>query len=192
MVRDDAIDRLLDELYAEGKRAGGMWNVGPAGGAYLARLVGELGARRVLEVGTSNGYSAIWLARALASTDGVLVTLEREPGKIALARANLERAGLSDRVVIVGGPALATLAALGPGFDLVFIDADKRRYVEYLRACRPLVGPGAAIVADNMTSHPRETAAYREAVAADAGLESVAVAVGGGLLVSRVVGPASA
>jgi len=191
-VQDDAIDRLLDELYAEGLRSGGMWNVGPEAGALLAWLAGLLGARRVLEIGASNGYSAIWIARALAATDGTLVTLERDVAKVELARQNLARAGLAERVIVVEGPALASLAALGPGFDLVFIDADKGRYVDYLRACRPLVVPGAVIVADNMSSHSEETAPYRAAVAADAGLESVAVPVGGGLLLSRVVGPPAA
>ncbi|HMM43004.1 MAG TPA: O-methyltransferase [Thermomicrobiales bacterium] len=191
-MQDDAIDRLLDELYAEGQRSGGMWNVGPDGGALLAWLVGLLGARRVLEVGASNGYSAIWMARALAATGGTLVTLERDPAKIALARANIDRAGHAERIVIVEGPALASLAALGPGFDLVFIDADKERYVDYLRACRPLVGRGGIIVADNMTSHPAETAPYRAAVAADPGLASVAAPVGGGFLLSRVLRPATA
>lgn len=190
-MQDGAIDRLLADLYAEGQRSGGMWNVGPEGGALLAWLVGLLGARRVLEIGTSNGYSAIWIARALAVTGGTLVSLERDADKVALARANLDRAGLADRVVIVEGPALASLAALGPGFDLIFIDADKDRYVDYLRICRPLARLGAVIVADNMTSHAAATAPYRAAVAADAGLASVAAPVGGGFLLSRVVGPAA-
>ncbi|HAX24708.1 MAG TPA: DUF1442 domain-containing protein [Thermomicrobiales bacterium] len=188
-MQDDIIDRLLDDLIVEGQRSGRMWNVGREGGALLAWLAGLLGARRALEIGTSNGYSAIWIARALVATGGTLVTLERDAAKIALARANLARAGLADRVVIVEGPALASLATLGPGFDLVFIDADKGKYVDYLRACLPLVTTGAVIVADNMTSHPAETAAYRAAVASDARLQSVTAPVGGGLLLSRVIGP---
>ena len=163
-----------------------MWNVGPEGGALLAWLVGLLGATRVLEVGTSNGYSAIWLARALAERDGALVTIEVEPRKIVMARENLARAGLAERVTIVEGPGVVALAALGGVFDLVFIDADKPQYPDYLREIRRLVQPGSVIVADNLTTHPEETAAYRAMVAADAGLESVAVPVGGGFLISRV------
>jgi predicted O-methyltransferase YrrM len=181
-----AIDRLLVELEEFGRREGGIWNVGPEGGAFLAWVVGLLGATRVLEVGTSNGYSAIWLARALALTGGSLVTLEVEPRKIAMARENLTRAGLSDRVTIVEGPGVVSLAALGGAFDLVFIDADKRQYPAYLREARRLVLPGSVIVADNMTSHPDETAAYRAAVLADDGLSSVELPIGGGFLVSRV------
>lgn len=191
-MQEDAIGRLLDDLYAAEQRSGGMWNVGPEGGGLLAWLVGLLRAQRVLEIGTSNGYSTIWIARALVATGGSLVTLERDRDKIALARANLDRAGLAARVVLIEGPALASLAALGAGFDLAFIDADKGHYVDYLRACRPLVAPGGVIVADNMTSHPAATAPYRAAVAADPGLESVAVPVAGGFLLSRVLGPTGA
>jgi predicted O-methyltransferase YrrM len=187
MATEGEIDRLLDELYAFGEREGGMWNVGPRGGAFLAWLVGLLGAQRVLEVGTSNGYSAIWLARALAGTGGTLVTLEVDPRKIAMARDNVARAGLDERVTIVEGPAVASLLVLGGTFELVFIDADKPRYPDYLREVRRLVAPGSVIVADNMTTHAEETASYRAAVAADAALESVALPIGGGFLVSRVV-----
>ena len=182
------IDALLEELQAYGEREGGMWNVGPVGGALLAWLVGLLGARRALEIGTSNGYSAIWLARALRANGGALVTLELEPRKIAMAHENIARAGLREIVTIVEGPALASLATLAGTFELVFIDADKPHYLDYLRAARRLVAPSSVIVADNMTTHPQETAPYRAAAAADAGLASVALPVAGGLLVSRVLG----
>jgi len=184
---DQDIDRLLAELYEQGQREGGMWNIGPEGGALLAWLVGLLGARRVLEVGTSNGYSAIWLARALRRTGGALVTLEVEPRKVALAKENLRRAGLEREVSIVEGPALASLPVLTGPFQLVFIDADKPQYAAYLSEVRRLVGPGSVIVADNVQTHPEETAPYRDAVLADDGLESIELGIAGGLLVSRVL-----
>lgn len=180
------IDALLAELYTFGEREGGMWNIGPEGGAFLAWLVGLLQARRVLEIGTSNGYSGIWIARALEETGGALVTLEVEPRKIAMARENFARAGLSERITLVEGPALRALAALGGTFELVFIDADKPEYIDYLREVRRLVAPGAVIVADNITTHPDETADYRAAVLADPTLHSIALPIAGGLLVSRV------
>jgi predicted O-methyltransferase YrrM len=164
-----------------------MWNVGPEGGALLAWLVGLLGAKRVLEIGTSNGYSTIWLARALSEAGGELVTLELEPVKVEMARANLKRAGLDRSVTIVEGPATASLKVLGGPFDLVFIDADKPQYPDYLREVRRLVTTGSVIVADNMTTHPEETEPYRSMADADPGLESVLLPVGGGLYVSRVV-----
>jgi len=180
------IDALLDELYAFGEQAGGMWNVGPEGGAFLAWLVGLLNAQRVLEVGTSNGYSGIWLARAVAATGGVLVTLEIDRRKIAMARENFGRAGLAEHITLVEGPALTSLAALGGAFELVFIDADKPQYVDYLREVKRLVRPGSVIVADNVASHADETAAYRESTLSDPALESVELPLAGGFFVSRV------
>jgi predicted O-methyltransferase YrrM len=126
------------------------------------------------------------LARALRRNGGALVTLELEPRKIAMARENFARAGLAESITLVEGPAVASLKALGGTFELVFIDADKPQYPDYLRDARRLVAPGSVIVADNLTTHPDETAPYRAAVAADSTLASVDIPVGGGLLVSRV------
>jgi predicted O-methyltransferase YrrM len=116
----------------------------------LARLVN---ARRILEIGTLAGFSATWLARALPS-DGQLVTLEIEPRHAAVAAANLEAAGLADRVDIRLGAALDSLTTLaaegGAPFDLVFIDADKRSNAEYVRRALPLTRSGALIVVDNV------------------------------------------
>jgi len=186
MSADANIDHLLDELYAFGRAEGGMWNVGREGGALLAWLVRLLGARRVLEIGTSNGVSAIWMARALRETGGELVTLEVDPRKVELATANLERAGLADQVTVIEGPALASLEALGGPFDLVFIDADKDRYPDYLRAVRDKLRPGALIVADNVSEDNETSAPYRELVAADEGLDSVGLSIAGGFWLSRV------
>lgn len=188
MVSSPEIDHILDELYEVGRREGGMWNVGPDGGALLAWLARLLDGRRVLEIGTSNGVSTIWIARALEETGGELVTLEIEPEKVRMANENLNRAGLSGRVSIVEGPAVASLQTLGGEFDLVFIDADKPQYPDYLREARRLVHPGSIIVADNITSHRDETEPYRAAVEADGGLDSVELDVAGGFLMSRVVG----
>lgn len=184
----DDIDRLLIELEELSEREGGMWNVGPEGGAFLAWLIGLTGATRVLEIGTSNGYSAIWMGRALrqVSDDAALVTLEIEPRKIAMAHENIERAALRRTVTIVEGPGVDSLRALGGTFDLVFIDADKPQYMDYLREARRLLHPGSVIVADNITSHSDETAPYRAVVAADETLDSVSLPIAGGFLVSRV------
>ncbi|MGW1106225.1 O-methyltransferase [Streptomyces sp. NPDC002540] len=116
----------------------------------LARLQG---ARTVLEIGTLGGYSTIWLARALPE-GGRLVTLEFDPGCAEVARANIERAGLSDVVEIRVGRALATLpelaeAGYGP-FDVVFIDADKPSNPDYLAWSLKLTRPGSLIIADNV------------------------------------------
>ena len=116
----------------------------------LARLCG---AKRILEVGTLGAYSTIWMARALPAT-GSLVTIEADPSYADVARRNLERARLSDRVIVRVGRGLDVLPrieeeGLAP-FDFVFIDADKAPYVEYFRWALRLSRPGTLIVADNV------------------------------------------
>ncbi len=122
-------------------------------GKMLHLLVRAVGARKVLEIGTLGGYSTIWLARALPP-DGKLITLEAEPKHAEVARANIERAGLSGVVELRLGRAEKTLPALeteqrGP-FDLIFIDADKPGYSDYLRWSLRLSRPGTLIIADNV------------------------------------------
>ncbi|MBL8157843.1 MAG: O-methyltransferase, partial [Anaerolineae bacterium] len=127
--------------------------VAPNQGKLLQVLAGALGARRILEVGTLGGYSAIWLARALPR-DGRLITLEREPRHADVARANLTRAGLADRVEVRVGLALETLAELvaaeAEPFDLIFIDADKANLPEYFEHAIRLARRGSLIVVDNV------------------------------------------
>lgn len=119
-------------------------------GKFLNLLATATGARRILEVGTLGGYSTIWLARA-AGAEGTVVTLEYEPKHAEVAAANLDRAGLGDRVQVLVGPASTTLPTLaGQTFDLVFIDADKENNVTYLDWAVQLSRPGSVIVVDNV------------------------------------------
>jgi predicted O-methyltransferase YrrM len=128
-------------------------NVTPALGRLLALLAQATGARRILEVGTLGGYSTIWMAGALPD-DGILVTLELNQHHAAVAQRNIERAGVADRVKIVVAPASDTLrsmiAADTEPFDLVFIDADKERSLEYFEAALALSHPGTLIIVDNV------------------------------------------
>ncbi|ORW00273.1 O-methyltransferase [Mycobacterium kyorinense] len=119
-------------------------------GKFLCLLAGAIGARRVLEIGTLGGFSTIWLARG-AGPEGRVVTLEYEPKHAEVARANLARAGVGDRVEVLVGPALETLPAVTGGpFDLVFIDADKENNVGYVEWAVRLSRPGSVIVVDNV------------------------------------------
>jgi predicted O-methyltransferase YrrM len=133
-------------------------DVSPVQGKLLHLLARAGGARRILEIGTLGGYSTIWLARAL-SEDGRVVTLEIDPHHAAVARANLDRAGVGARVEIRVGPALETLAALKAGneapFDFVFIDADKQNNAGYVQAAIDLARPGALIIVDNVVREGR-------------------------------------
>lgn len=128
-------------------------DVTPLLGRFLALMVRISGARRILEIGTLGGYSTIWLARALPP-DGRLVTLELEPHHAEIARANLDRAGVLDRVDLRIGRASDLLQALiktsAAPFDLIFIDADKAGYPEYLELSLKLAHPGTVLIADNV------------------------------------------
>ena len=115
--------------------------VSPPQGALLELLARAIGARRILEIGTLEGYSTLWLARSGAS----VVTLEVDADRAARARA-----ALGDRAEVIVGPALETLPTLSGPFDLIFIDADKRSNADYLRWALRLSRPGSLIVADNV------------------------------------------
>jgi predicted O-methyltransferase YrrM len=127
--------------------------VAPAQGQFLHLLVLTVHARRILEIGTLGGYSAIWMARALPE-DGRLLSLEISEEHARVARANIARAGLEGKVEVRVAPALDTLAQLKADheepFDLVFIDADKRNTPEYFNAAIELAHPGSLIVVDNV------------------------------------------
>jgi predicted O-methyltransferase YrrM len=119
-------------------------------GKFLSLLAGAIKARRILEIGTLGGFSTIWLARG-AGPDGRVLTLEYEPTHAEVARANIDRAGVGDRVKVVVGPALETLPTVSDGpFDLIFIDADKVNNVAYLEWAVRLSHPGSVIVVDNV------------------------------------------
>lgn len=182
-------------------------------GRLLQVLLAAAGARRVLEIGTLGGYSAIWMARALPA-DGRLITLEREPAHAALARRFIARAGLAERIEVREGDAhalLRELEAAGERFDACFIDAEKEGYADYLARALTLVREGGLILADNVLWHGdvlpggalhaggdddddvglarrRETArtvdAFNRAIAGDAALLSTIVPVRDGIAVA--------
>jgi predicted O-methyltransferase YrrM len=160
LAPDFALEAALDSSKAAGLP---IINVSPAQGKLLNLLARVHGARNILELGTLGGYSTIWLARALP-TDGRLISLEIDPKRAEVARANIARAELANVVEIRLGRAvdsLQQLVAQGRGpFDLIFIDADKPGYAEYLKWCLKLSRPGTLIIADNVV---------RKGAVADAG-----------------------
>jgi predicted O-methyltransferase YrrM len=138
---------LVEQDEALRAAAGGI-AVSPAQGKLLHLLALTIAARRVLELGTLHGYSAIWLARALPA-DGELVTLELDSDNAERARANVDRAGVGERVDIRVGPAIESLRGVDAPFDLAFIDADKAGMPDYFAAILPLMRPGGLIIGDN-------------------------------------------
>jgi len=147
-------DAQLDAALAANRNAGlPPIDVTRLQGKSLELLVRISGARRILEIGTLGGYSTIWLARALPA-DGRLISLELNPKHAEVARSNIARAGIAGEVEVIEGPAAESLARLhaegrGP-FDLIFIDADKQGYPEYLAWSLKLSRPGTVIIADNV------------------------------------------
>lgn len=149
-----ADDDTLRETLAQSDAAGlPPISVSPAQGKFLELLSTMNGSRRILEIGTLGGYSTTWLARSLPR-DGILISLELESKHAVVARANLERAGVGDLVDVRVGPAAQTLRELiAQGvepFDLIFIDADKDGYPQYLELTMRLSRIGTVIVADNV------------------------------------------
>lgn len=200
-AREDAV---LSELRAEmQRREMPPIAVSAEEGKLLHVLVAAIGARRVLEIGTLGGYSAIWMARALPA-DGRLLTLELEEMHAEVARTFVRRAGLDGVIEVRVGPALESLAALGqqatPPFDVCFIDADKQSYPKYLDHALRLVRPGGLILGDNTflsgrildRSDPTDSAAamreFNQRIASDSRLASVIVPIRDGLSISVVCG----
>jgi predicted O-methyltransferase YrrM len=185
---DNPLVSLLDELARSGdandaretERARRMLNITPDTGRLLWILLQASRATRILEVGTSNGYSTIWLADAVRGRAGRVTTLEKNPEKARLARQNLARAGLLDHVELREGIAAETLATLPGPFDFVFLDADRPSYRLYLDLALPRLAPGGLLVADNVVSHADELREYLERVKSHPDLFSVTVPVGKG------------
>jgi predicted O-methyltransferase YrrM len=186
---DSKLQTLLGELAAFGdahdsdaaNRTSRMLNITPDTGEFLAVLVKATQARRILEIGTSNGYSTLWLADAVASLDGAVTTIEMSPTKIAMARANFERAGLAARITQRAGDAGAILVELGDGaFDLVFLDSQRSAYPGWWPELKRILRPGGLLVVDNATSHAGEMADFTDAVRGDADFTTSLVPVGKG------------
>ncbi|MCK9914954.1 MULTISPECIES: O-methyltransferase [Microbacterium] len=148
---DAALEAAVHEQDAAGLPA---IEVAPLNGKLLHLLARAIGARRVLEIGTLGGYSTIWLARAVGD-GGEVVTIEAEPAHAAVARGNLDRAGVGERVRIEIGRGADVLPGLEPGFDLVFIDADKQSNALYLDHAARLSRPGALVIVDNVVRSGR-------------------------------------
>jgi predicted O-methyltransferase YrrM len=150
LAPDETLARVISESAARGLPS---ISVSPNEGKLLHLLARLAGARRILEIGTLGGYSTAWLARALPA-DGRLVTLEVDERHAEVARQNLARCGVADRVEVRVGPAVDSLRAMIAGgdapFDIVFIDADKESYPDYLEASLQLTRPGSLILADNV------------------------------------------
>ena len=161
-----------------------MLNLEPDTAQLVYILVRSSGAKRVLEIGTSNGYSTIWLASAVAPHGGRVATVDLSAEKQAMARENLRRAGLLASVELLLGKAATVVNELAGPFDVVFFDADRTGAAGNLKALMPKLSAAVLLLADNVLSHPDEIAGYLAAVKSLSDFEHVVVPVGKGLSVA--------
>ncbi len=169
----------------ETERARRMLNITPDTGEFLSVLVRFGTARRVLEIGTSNGYSTLWLAEAAAAIDGHVTTLEFAEDKVAMARSTFARSGLAAHITLVHGDAGQWLAGAAEGsIDLLFLDSDRGQYAGWWPQLRRVLRPGGLLVVDNATSHAEEMEPLCLLLDADPDFSTSVVPVGNGELLA--------
>lgn len=158
--------------------------ISPEVGQFLLTLALANGSRTIVEVGTSSGYSTLWLALAARQLDGRVITFEIDPAKVELARATFAEAGVEDVVDLRPTDGVAGLAAMAVSADLVFLDSEKDDYARLLEPAILALRPGGLLVADNLTSHEEDLAGFRDAALADPRLTGLVVPIGRGELVA--------
>lgn len=195
MIETD-FQQFLAELYQQGQdndahqadRRQKMLNLEPETARFLSLLIRSSKRTRILEIGTSNGYSTCWLARAAQDSGGHVTSIDREEHKHARAEANLRQAGLRELVTLHCGDATEIVANLTGPFDCLFFDADRYSAPAQLALLHPKLTPDALILADNVLSHPMEIADYLKAVQALENFEHMVIPVGKGLSIAYRAG----
>jgi len=187
---DAARRSFADELYAVSHehdraladRLERFRNVEPPTAELLGVLIRATGARRIIELGTSNGYSTIWLADAAEATGGSVVSVDLDPARTQLARASLATAGLTDFVELRTEDAADVLARSQDGaWEFVFLDAERPAYPDYLADLLRTLAPGGVLAVDNVISHAHELVEFTALIEAESRLTQTVVPVGAGL-----------
>jgi predicted O-methyltransferase YrrM len=188
---NERVASLLREIEAFGKandarvadRSQKMLNITPDTGEFLSILVRLQPAKRVLEIGTSNGYSTLWLADAVSGTEGIVETVEKNPEKARLARVNFERSGLSRFISLLEADAAGVLAVAADWtYDFIFLDSERTEYVSWWPHILRVLRPGGLVVCDNAISHKHEFEKFMAAVRRTPGCSICLVPVGKGQL----------
>ena len=184
---DIVMDKVTADVLAElEKTQKDFWNVPRKTGVLMNSFIKMMNIQNALEIGTSNGYSGIWLAKALKQTGGKLTTIEFYEKRQSIAKENFKICGVDDVVRPIQGSACEVLASFDENekFDFVFIDACKREYVKYFEMIKPHLTSKALIVADNIISHAEKVQDFIDAVDADDELQYEILEVPGGILVA--------
>ncbi|MBD3190327.1 MAG: O-methyltransferase [Candidatus Heimdallarchaeota archaeon] len=186
-MKDELLSLLkdLERIDADERKQGlpvdqRMRNIQPEVGLFLNILIKATKAKTILEIGTSNAYSTIWIGLAAKENNGKVITLENDPKKTQLAKENLGKAGLLNIVQIIQGDAKETIKGIEETLDLIFIDAEKEDYIDFFDLTFPKLKVGGLIVADNVVSHDSVLKPYVDHVRNNPQTQSVLVPIGRG------------
>lgn len=159
-----------------------FWNISRETANFLNMLIKVSGCKNALEIGTSNGYSGIWIAKALKQTNGKLTTIEYWEKRLSLAQENFKTCEVDDVITILQGSACDILQELEETYDFVFIDANKTEYLKYFELIVPKLKQGAIIAADNINSHREKVEDFIQAIKANKNFQVEILDLPGGLL----------
>jgi predicted O-methyltransferase YrrM len=170
LAKDDGEKKILGVLDEMSK---GRWylNVTTREGRFLRQVTEAVGAKRVVEIGTSSGYSTLWLALGVRGTGGRVITHDMDPKVLQTARENFKKAGVEELIAVVEGDAHETVKKLEGPIDLLFLDADKKGYLDYLEKLLPLVRPGGLILGHDMNGSMPDPR-FIEAISTNPNLDS--------------------
>lgn len=196
VIFQDSLEKMFDKdtvdvLLELEKTIQDFWNVDRQSANFLNLMVKTVGAKSALEIGTSNGYSAIWIAKALLETKGKLTTLEFWEKRSNLAIENFKKTGVNDIITVVTGDAVQILADMKEEnkhkFDFIFVDANKAEYIDYYRSFDSMLDVGGIIIADNILSHYKKTENYVKTLMNNENYQSQLLNFEAGMLLSRKI-----
>ena len=198
VVFQDEITKLFDEktvntcLELE-KTIQDFWNVDRPSANFLNQMIKIKNSKSALEIGTSNGYSGIWIAKALLETGGKLTTIEYWEKRSSVAIENFKKAGVNDIITTLTGDAIEILREMKekqfPKFDFIFVDANKAEYIEYFNSYDSLLEAGGIIIADNILSHYKKTKDFVETIMNHPSYQSQILNFEAGMMLSLKVKP---
>ncbi len=194
VIRQDNVEKIFDKRTVKTfieleKTVQDFWNVDRESANFLNLTVKLKNSKSALEIGTSNGYSSIWIAKALLQTGGHLTTVEYWQKRVDLALENFKKAGVEKIITTVTADAVEALNNMAneadkPRFDFVFIDANKAEYIEYFKPVDSLLVKGGVIIADNILSHYKKTKNYVEEIMGNKNYQSQLLNFDAGMLIS--------
>lgn len=177
------LQSILTELEAVREDGNPTWNISRDTGIFLNTLLRKIQPKRALEIGTSTGYSGMWIAEALSHHDGKLITVESHDGRFEQAQINFSKSGLTN-ITQVAGHAPEILEQIEGTFDFMFFDATKYEHISYFETLEKRLNPGGVIITDNVLSHAEELKPYRELLESKPTFQSCIIPIGTGLMMS--------